>query len=92
MEDLMRHKCIKCEKEEECADDFEYIYIFEAGWHPIDLGRMEYGSCMDGSDIKFEICDSCLYEWITSFKNPDLVLNTGANYYGGDYVSQNVLL
>jgi len=84
----MKHKCSKCGKTEDYDDNYEFASVIESGWHKIELGRMGYGSIMDGSDINFEYCDDCLYDEIMSFENPRLILCTGSNCsyeYEGDY-------
>lgn len=47
-----------------------------------DLGRAGWGSCMDGSDIKFKICSECLHEFIETFnvEARERIHNSGSNY------------
>jgi len=75
------HYCNKCGKEESYSENDINDLIKKARWHKLDLGRMGYGSSMDGSDIEFEICDSCLKAFIMSFENPDSVTCSGSNCY-----------
>lgn len=79
--------CPKCGKEHTYNTKDNDAWIIENEWHEINLGRIGYGSLMDGSDINFRICDKCFYDFIVSFVDSDSVLNTGSNYYaydGGD--------
>jgi hypothetical protein len=72
------HICARCGKEEllKC----EYL---QESWHQINLGRMGYGSALDGNDVDFEICDNCLCEIIDEFKYKEDIYNSGSNtnYY-----------
>ncbi len=62
------HKCKKCSKEEQYningGVSVYQVLVKENQWHNINLGRMGYGSCMDGDVIDFEICDQCLYDLV----------------------------
>jgi hypothetical protein len=66
--------CDKCGKEITYDPNWEKTQNFEdmvkqnQTWH-IDLGVGGYGSVMDTLNIQFDLCDSCLAEFIDSFKN-----------------------
>ncbi len=72
------HKCAKCGKQDTVNRD---DLMANEGWHSIDLGRMGYGSGLDGCDVNFEVCDSCFCEWVDNFIHKDDIYNTGSNYY-----------
>lgn len=64
-----KHYCAICGKEEIVEYNDPESWLKENMWHKIDLGRMQYGSKMDGSDIIFEVDDDCLTNLVGSFKN-----------------------
>jgi hypothetical protein len=79
-----RHVCSQCGKVTEYRTD---------GIDPkanrcwsIDLGRAEHGSALDGSDVKFKLCDDCLTKLIMSFPVTSQVKiwNSGARQWGTD--------
>lgn len=90
----MYFQCDKCGKEVE-IDITGNTYIDELhkdGYWSIDLGRPGYGSCFDGCDLKFDVCDDCLKEWIDSFKYKNRIYNSGSNMYNrGDNHEENSL-
>lgn len=71
--------CDRCGKEISYPTD-EYNYEADGCWS-IHLGRAGYGSSFDGSDVNFDICDDCLYEFVNTFKHKDRVFNSGSNTY-----------
>lgn len=75
------HTCAKCGKQESWGIN-EDIYRYEQeSWHPINLGKMGYGSGLDGCDVDFELCDNCLCEIIDTFKHKENIYNSGSNFY-----------
>lgn len=94
------HECYKCGKKIEYTSNTPYptseydvdsnledIISFNS-MHKIELGRMGYGSRMDGSDVNFTVCDNCLVEWISTFPqdSQDAIHNSGCNYVAPDEV------
>lgn len=73
---LVCDKCgkIKSYKKENC---FNYLDNY---WHHINLGRVGYGSKLDGCDVNFMICDDCLTQFINTFFNKDKIYNSGSNF------------
>lgn len=65
-----------------CGMKHEHIPIY-----PAKFGRMGYGSEMDGSDISFGVCDSCLHAWVQCFVMKDDILYSGSNYDESDLVN-----
>ena len=81
--------CDKCAKEIEYStrDEYDDNFDFKANecWE-IRLGRAGYGSSFDGSEVNFDLCDSCLYEFVNSFykEGKERVHNSGSNAWYGD--------
>jgi len=79
----------KCDKCEDIIDlshkEYEYEYV-EESCHSFDLGRMGYGSGLDGSELQFQICDDCLMKLINTFswEAQARIHNSGSNLYGTD--------
>lgn len=63
-------------------DDVEGHY--REGWHYIHLGRMGYGSNLDGCDANFKLCDKCLCEFVQTFVHKENIYNSGSNSYIDD--------
>ena len=61
------HNCSKCGKKESYDSKSNETFIIENQWHNFDLGKLGYGSKLDGCHIDFEICDDCLVDLIDSF-------------------------
>jgi hypothetical protein len=75
------YTCNKCGKTETWGNKDEEAWIYLETWHNIHLGRMGYGSGLDGSDVNFELCDNCLCEFIRTFIHKESIYNSGSNYY-----------
>jgi hypothetical protein len=75
------HICSKCGKEESWKMNDDEFGFRQEGWHEIYLGRMGYGSGLDGSDVNFELCDKCLCEFINTFEHKNDIYNSGSNFY-----------
>jgi hypothetical protein len=79
--------CDKCLNEitYTTKDQYDSNFEFSANecWE-IKLGRAGYGSKFDGSEVDFDVCDDCLHEWVSSFKNSEVVFNSGSNVWYGD--------
>lgn len=75
--------CYKCGKTHEWNTKDDWAFTYNEEWHYIGLGRQGYGSSLDGSDVNFEICDDCLYEYIGSFtvEGREKIHNSGSNAY-----------
>jgi ribosomal protein L28 len=41
----------------------------------VNLGKARYGSLIDGTYVKFEICDNCLVDILTQFNNKGVLEN-----------------
>ncbi len=74
-------KCYKCGKEISWNNNDVGAIAIENRCHYINLGRMGYGSELDGCDIEFQLCDDCLVEFINTLKLKDNIYNSGSNYY-----------
>jgi len=62
---MICHRCTKA------GSWYKYdpnAYIKENQFHTIDLGKLGYGSRFDGCRISFDICDSCLEDFLDSFR------------------------
>ncbi len=89
---LDKDKCLKHEKQHtissltcnKCGKEITFsmkdIYTFKNKRHIIDLGRMSYGSKLDGCDVYFTLCDDCLVEFIETLNNKEDIYNSGANF------------
>lgn len=77
---IITHICDKCEKIESYNIKNKPLWVDER-WHEINLGRMGYGSRLDGCDVDFILCDDCLVDFIDSFTNKDKIHNSGSRYY-----------
>jgi hypothetical protein len=50
--------------------------------HYINLGRMDYSNGkLDGCDVNFYLCNSCLIGIIDTFEFKDDIYNSGSNFY-----------
>lgn len=80
MGQMNKFVCDKCGKILQWDDD-DFIKAEQIinQCHNVNLGRMGYGSLLDGSVVNFNICDDCLYEFIQSFVNRDKIIYSGAN-------------
>lgn len=78
--------CDKCGKEIEYAPKGNYGENGTHGCWNIYLGRAGYDSKLDGSEINFDLCDDCLYDFIHTFNEEgrERVLNSGSNTWYGD--------
>jgi hypothetical protein len=75
--------CYKCGKQDSWGKRDDPHSHHSESWHQIRLGRMGYGSNLDGSDINFTLCDKCLCNLVDSFTEwgKESVHNSGSNYY-----------
>jgi len=48
-------------------------------YHSFELGRIGYGSKLDGCECNFILCDECMYNIISNFKLKDYIYNSGSN-------------
>lgn len=78
------HTCAKCGKQESWGINEDVYGYLREGWHHINLGRMGYGSSLDGCDVEFELCDQCLNDVIETFKHKENIYNSGSNFYLDD--------
>ncbi len=60
--------CHKCGKIIKWKKDDPNAFIIENQCHEINLGMLGYGSELDNVNISFGLCDSCLVNFINSFK------------------------
>ena len=82
---LYKFVCDKCGKVIEYSKDmYNDSYFNGEGCHCINLGRMGYGSRLDGCDVEFNLCDDCLVKLIQSFTwdGKEKVYNSGSSGYG----------
>jgi len=56
----VKHRCKMCGKQESLNKQDVHYFTRENMWHKVDLGEMGYGSILEGEEVKFEICDTCL--------------------------------
>jgi hypothetical protein len=70
-------QCDKCGKEEEyeATSSRRDDVVTKEGCWSIDLGRAGYGSRLDCCDVKFDLCDDCLCEFIETFKYKNRIYN-----------------
>lgn len=82
-ETMINFKCDKCGNVTSFNPNDEFAFAEVNRCWPFDKGRAGYGSWLDGSDIKFNLCDACLYVFIKSFTpdGQDKVFNSGSNLY-----------
>lgn len=73
--------CDKCGKKIKWRNCDIDAFIMKNQCHYINLGRMGYGSGLDGCDVNFKLCDQCLRELIYTFKFKDNIYNSGSNCY-----------
>lgn len=62
-------RIFQCDK---CGEVIEYAlddWPRENACWSFDAGEASYGSKLDGSLVKFDLCDDCLYDFVKSFKN-----------------------
>jgi len=78
---MITYICDKCGKTESYKPD-EHIPSI---WHFINIGTPNYGSLLENRNVKFELCDSCLYDYITSFKYKDNILNSNEEQWDERY-------
>lgn len=56
--------CDRCgKKEHKSIDESDFI---DNTWWEINLGRAGYGSKLDGCEVKFTLCDDCLFKIFNS--------------------------
>lgn len=79
------HICSKCGKKESWKTSEDIGGSLSESWHSFYLGRMGYGSKLDGCDVNFEICDDCFVDWVDTFKLKKDIYNSGSNYGYEDY-------
>ncbi len=77
--------CYKCGKTNIWHNNDSNAFEIENQCHSINLGRMGYGSKLDGCDVNFNLCDKCLYNLIETFKLKDEIYNSGSNRYYNYY-------
>lgn len=77
---ITTYVCDKCGKIESHDIKEKPLWINER-WHEIELGRMGYGSALDGCIVNFCLCDDCLVDFIDSFTNKNKIHNSGSSYY-----------
>ncbi len=63
-----RFRCDKCGTIITWDDALVSSIITENQCHNINLGKIGYGSKLDGKYINFCLCDSCLYELVSTLK------------------------
>ncbi|MGG1650528.1 hypothetical protein ABHN03_25305 [Paenibacillus sp. NRS-1775] len=73
--------CYKCGKTETWNIRDEWASTRNEEWHEIDLGMPGYGSLLDGSEVKFSVCDDCLYNFVDTFttEGQEKIHNSGSN-------------
>jgi len=76
------HFCYKCGKNESWTKSNDGQGHKKESWHKIWLGRMGWGSSLDGCDVNFELCDECLCEFIKGFKHKEYIYDSGSNSSG----------
>jgi hypothetical protein len=77
----VKFECDKCGKIIEYIPNNRYDFVEENQCWSFKTGRAGYGSKLDGSDVNFDLCDDCLYEFINTFKYKDRIFNSGSNCY-----------
>ncbi|KAF6565365.1 hypothetical protein G9G63_09405 [Paenibacillus sp. EKM202P] len=75
--------CYKCGKTETWNVKDDWAFTNQEQWHTVNLGRMGYGSSLDGCDVEFTICDDCLCGIVDTFEieGQEKVYNSGSNTY-----------
>lgn len=79
---LHNHICDKCGKETNYSLDDNHPEWWKKNevWSLTpNHYRAGYGSKMDGSEFVIDICDDCLYEFITSSVHEKRLLDSGSN-------------
>ena len=71
--------CDKCGRKFKWAKNSVDTYLANNQCHYINLGRMGYGSNLDGCDVNFCLCDECLTSFIDSFIHKNKIYFSGAN-------------
>lgn len=56
--------CDRCGEVAEWNIGDELAFAMENGCWSVNLGVAEYGSRLDGCRVDFDLCDSCLVEWV----------------------------
>ena len=64
---VINHQCVSCDKKESYQHSNE-SWINENLWHTFTSKRIGFGSQLDGSCVKFEICDDCLASFSSKTK------------------------
>lgn len=72
--------CSKCGEVITWENSDSHAKLIKNQCHTINLGRMGYGSALDGCEVVFQLCDQCLIEFIESFKHKEKIYNSGANW------------
>jgi len=79
---MITYICDKCGKTESYKPD-EHISSY---WFSIDLGTPDYRSKeLDNKIVKFDLCDSCMYQFINTFKYKDNILNSNEEQWDERY-------
>lgn len=79
---LHKHICDKCNKTTMYSLDDKHHewYLSNECWTLTpNHYRAGYGSKMDGSEFVINICDDCLYEFITNCVHEERLLDSGSN-------------
>ena len=74
--------CDKCGKVIQWYDSDINAEEIKNQCHYINLGRMGYGSDLDGCDVNFRLCDEYLVEFVDTFEFKDKIYKSGCNTYG----------
>ncbi len=74
--------CDKCGKVMQWYDSDINAEEIKNQCHYINLGRLGYGSDLDGCDVNFNLCDECLCQFINTFINKNKIIYSGTNLYG----------
>lgn len=81
---LHKHICDKCGKITEYSNDHQSDFWFrknECWTFQPNHYRAGYGSKLDGSEFVLNVCDDCLFEFITSCVHEERIRNSGSNTY-----------
>lgn len=66
--------CDNCGKTIIWHTDDPRSFEIENQCHRIDLGKMGYGSELDGYHVSFDLCDTCLTSIVYGLKNKNKIL------------------
>lgn len=77
-------RCDNCGKTIESSfEENYYTDVAKNQQWSINLGRAGYGSSLDGLEIAFDLCDTCLANLINNMKHKEVVIK---NDYSDDYI------